>query len=168
MTPLTEQVKMADATSFGAAQRRGDVRSGDNGRWVAVVQRVDHFPRRYAVDGRVVQFEQHAERSGGDAFDVVDAFDDPQLPQRAVRSIGRECSRLVSIINWRQSRGCVTAMWRTWNSRSKSGSSTQYGVARSNGARASLLRKPADKYVAAHVSEHVLESKGPPGSADWS
>jgi UDPglucose 6-dehydrogenase len=37
-----------------------------------------------------------------------------------LRSSGRECNRATWIINWRQSPGSGNAMWRMWNSRSRS------------------------------------------------
>ena len=44
-----------------------------------------------------------------------------------LRSSGRECSRATWMQNCRQSPGRGSAMCRTWYSRSKSGSSIQYG-----------------------------------------
>ena len=164
--PLTA-ARASISTVLGAVSgAAGCLRSGDNGRWVAVVQRVDHFPRRYPVDGRVVQFEQHAERPGRDAFDVVDAFDDPQLPRRA-----GQVNRSGVQVGWcRSSTGAsrVVASGRCVGReiRGRSlGRRSNTAAARSNGTRASLLRKPADKCSRLRTcSRTSLNRRAPPGS----
>ena len=49
------------------------------------------------------------------------------------RSSGRECNRAVWMQSCRQSPGAGSAMWRTWNSRSKSGSSIHHGWSSDSG-----------------------------------
>ena len=104
-------------------------RRSDGGQLVTLRVGVEHegqqLDARRAVDGGVVDLGQDGEAVVGQALDDV------ALPQRAAagRAGGRRCGRRGRRAGGRRP-AARTAVWRTWKSRSKSGSSIQYGWSR--------------------------------------
>ena len=71
--------------------------------------------------------------------------------------------------NCRQSPGLGSAMWRTWNSRSKSRSSTQYGWSRFRGTATIFWRNVRARWMRSwKLARMPLNVTAPPGAVDGS
>ena len=86
-----------------------------------------------------------------------------------LRSSGREWMRATWMQSWRQSPGYGSAMWRTWNSTSKLGSSIQYGRSSDSGTLTSLRRNCGNcSSREAKNFRMSLKRTPPPGAVDGS
>ena len=95
---------------------------------VGVEHQREQLGARRAVDGGVVDLGQDGEAVVGQALDDVGLPQRAAAIERAADDAGDELGELA-----RRCPGGATAVWRTWKSRSKSGSSIQNGWSRPNG-----------------------------------